>query len=306
MSKGSALKAVPLALALLLGAAVSARAQEATATPAADEKLARILDRAGEAVARYHAELFRIAFTETLRHEELRKDMTPKKSKEYVFDTVVVREELSAEEDDYYPKAVRRLRTIDGKAGKRPKGREALAGVSVSSLHFFLPRNRHLFQFALDGEELLDGRPAHRLRITRVGQGEPKVVWSKGIVGSRFHAFAPMVSTVWVDAENFDTLRVEWHLVAPFEFDTPRAFGSPFGRFGPSQRLRYTNQDYAVRFRRERFKDPEQTLLVPVEAEWVTVIEGAGTPRQRITLRFSDYRRYRSDVKVIEEEEPNE
>ena len=306
MGKGGALKTSLLALALLVGAAGSARAQEeAAATPAADEKLTRILDRAGEAVARYHAELFRIAFTETLRHEELRKDMTPKKSKEYVFDTIVAREELSADEDDYYPKAVRRLRTIDGKTGKRPKGREAAAGISVSSLHFLLPKNRHLYQFSLDGEERLDGRPAYRLRVTRVGQGEPKVEWSKRLVGVRFHAFAPTVFTAWVDAENYDTLRVEAHLLAPFEFDTPRTFGSPFGRFGPSKRLRYTNQDYAVRFRRERFKDPEQTLLVPVEAEWVTVIEGAGKPRQRTTLRFSDYRRYRSDVKVIEEE-PNE
>jgi hypothetical protein len=290
-------------LALLLGAAVAARAQEAEAAPTpapVDEKLTRILDRTGEAVARYHAELFRIAYTETLRHEELSKEMTPKKSKEYVFDTVVVREELSAEDEDYYPKSVRRLRTIDGKPAKRTKDRRAEVGAGVASLLYLLPKNRHLFQFSLEGEEQVGGRAAHRIRMLRPGEGEARVEWERRLIGARFRVFAPEVVLVWVDAENFDVLRVESHLDAPFEFESPRAFG----RFGPSRRLKYVARDYAATFRRERFKDPEQTLLVPVEAEWLNVIEGASKPRTRTTLRFSDYRRYRSDVKVIEETEP--
>jgi hypothetical protein len=120
----------------------------------------------------------------------------------------------------------------------------------------------------------------------------------------RFRVFAPEVLLVWVDAENYDVLRVESHLAAPFEFDSPRTFSAgPLGRFGPSRHLKYVARDYAVTFRREQFKDPEQTLLVPVAAEWLNVIEGASKPRTRLTLRFSDYRRYRSDVKVIEEPE---
>ena len=45
---------------------------------------------------------------------------------------------------------------------------------------------------------------------------------------------------------------------------------------------------------------------MPVAAEWTRVIEGASKPRTRATLRFSDYRRFRSDVKVIEDEGPDE
>jgi hypothetical protein len=116
-------------------------------------------------------------------------------------------------------------------------------------------------------------------------------------MGMSFRALAPTYVLVWVDAENFDVLRLETHLVAPFEFDSPRAFGA----FGPSRHIRYAVQDYAVTFRRQTFKDPEQTLLVPAEAEWLYVMEGAKHPRLRATLRFTDYRRFRSDVKVIEE-----
>jgi hypothetical protein len=292
---------------LALLACAHARAQEPQAEPAKDERLERILDRVGEAVARYQAELFRIAFTETLRQEELREDMTPKRSKEFVFDTIVSREALSGEEDDYYPKAVRRVRTIDGKPARRAKGREAAAGAAVSSLQFLLPKHRKDFRFTLEGEEQLGGRTAYRVRMLRPGEGPPRVEWRNRLVGYSFYVFAPTVNFLWVDAETFDVLRYESHLAEPFEFEGPGTFSAgPFGRFGPSRRFKLKVNDYAVSFRRERFKDPEQTLLVPVAAEWTRVIEGASKPRTRATLRFSDYRRFRSDVKVIEDEGPDE
>lgn len=288
-----------LLVALALLACAHVRAQEAG--PAKDERLERILEKVGEGVAKYQAELFRIAFTETLRQEELSKEMTPKKSKELVFDTIVAREALSEEEDDYYPKIVRRVRTIDGKPAKRANKRDAAAGTFVSSLMFLLPQNRDKYRFTLEGEEQFEGRRAYRIRMLRSGEGPPRVEWKKQLIGMRFYVFAPTVNFLWVDAETFDVLRFESHLAEPFEFDSPRAFGLGFGRIGPSRRLKYMVQDYAVNFRRERFKDPEQTLLVPVAAEWLRVIEGASKPRTRATLRFSDYRRFRSDVKIIED-----
>ena len=291
-------------LVLLFGAAWAARAQEAAApqpTPG-DEKLARILERVGEGVARYQAGLFSIAFDETLRQEELRKDMTPKKSKEFVFETVVLREELSSDEDDYYPRIVRRLKTVDGKPAR--KGASHPAAYNVQSLSFLLPKHLKRLEFSLDGEEMFEGRAAYRIRLLQPGEGPPRVEWNRRLVGMSFRVFAPLVYLIWVEAESFDVIKLESHLAAPFEFESPRAFGAgPLGRFGPTRHLRYTNQDYAVRFRREQFKDPEQTLLVPESAEWLTVIEGASKPRTRATLRFSGYRRFRSDVKVIEEPE---
>jgi hypothetical protein len=286
-----------LVLALPAWACANVRAQEAEAKPPADERLERILDRVGEGVARYQTGLFSIAFNETLRREELREGMTAKRSKEFVFETVVLREELSAEEEDYYPLPVRRLKTIDGKPSKKRLGPEV--NYFVSSLGFLLPKHRGLFQFTFDGEVTEAGRRLYRIRMLSPGEGEPRVEWQRRVVGLRFRVVAPLVYTIWVDAETFDVLRLESHLAAPFEFDGPRAFG--FGRFGPSRHFKYAAQDYFVSFRRRQFKDPEQTLLVPDSAEWVTVIEGASKPRTRATLRFSNYQRFRSDVKVIEE-----
>jgi hypothetical protein len=288
-------------LALVLGACVAARAQGEASAPTptpADEKLARILERAGESVAKYQAGLFSITFTETLRDEELNKDMTPKKSKEFVFETVVMREELSADADDFYPRSIRRLKTVDGKPAKGDR-RVPWYGYNIQSLALLLPKNRGLFEFTLEAEERIGGRDAYRVRALRPGQPPPEVDWRRRMgVGMSFRALAPVYNLIWVDAENFDVLRYEQHLVAPFEFDSPRAFGA----FGPSRHIRYTNQDYAVTFRRQTFKDPEQTLLVPDAAEWLFVMEGAKHPRLRASISFTNYQRFRSDVKVLEEE----
>ncbi|MBV8857589.1 MAG: hypothetical protein JOZ02_11710 [Acidobacteria bacterium] len=288
-------------LLLALPACAPALAQEPGPTPARDERLERILDKVGEGVERYQAELFRISFTETLRQEELREDMTPKKSKEFVFDTLVSREALSDEEDDYYPKTVRRIRTIDGKPAKRAGRQDETAGAAVSSLVFLLPKHRGEFQFAFEGEEQFEGRRAYRIRILRPGEGPPRVEWDKRLVGFSFYVLAPSLNFLWVDAETYDVLRYESHLVEPFEFEGPRPISLGFGRVGAARRFKYRVNDYAVSFRREHFKDPEQTLLVPVAAEWTHVIEGASKPRTRATIRFSNYQRFRSDVKVIEE-----
>ena len=171
------------------------------------------------------------------------------------------------------------------------------SGVGVSSLTFLLPKFRDRASFTLEGEERFEGRPAYRIRMLRKGESEPRVEWHRGLGRQGFTVFLPTVFTIRVDAETYDVMRVESHIVAPFEFESPRAFGP----VGPSRHLRYAAQDYVADFRRLQFKDPEQTLLVPVAAEWTNVIEGASRPRTHVTLRFSDYRRYRSDVKIIEE-----
>jgi hypothetical protein len=287
-----------LLLALPAWTCAPARAQGPEVQPTKDERLERILGGAGEAVARYQAGLFSITFKETLRDEELKKDLTPKKSKEFVFETVVLREALSENEEDFYPKTLRRLKTVDGEPVKKGR-RVPWYGNNVQSLALLLPQYRKFHEFTLEGEERVGGRAAYRVRALRPGQPPASVDWDRGPmgVGMRFRPSAPVYILLWVDAENFDVLRFETHLVAPFEFDSPRLFGA----FGPSRHLRWMKQDYAVTFRRQTFKDPEQTLLVPDAAEWLTVIEGARHARLRAAIRFSDYQRFRSDVKIIEE-----
>jgi len=282
---------------LVLCLPASARGQET-----GDERLASILKRVGESVERYHAGLFSVRFTETLWQEELKEDLkTPKKSKQFVYDSVLLREELSEVEGDYVAVTTRRLVTLDGKPWKKKADESRVT--STYSLNIMLPRYQKLYDISLEGEETLGGRRAFVLLLLRPGEGEPRVEWD----GGRFTVVAPTRTRVWVDAENYDVMQIDSALAEPFEFQSPGVFGGgPFGRFGPTKRLRYAREDSLVRFRRVQFKDPEQALLLPESAEWLKVIEGASRPRTRTRIAFSDYRRFRSGVKVVEEPEPNE
>lgn len=284
------------ALAFLLTCAcvgVCARQAEASR---ADERLQKILARVGEGVERYHAGLFGLAFTETLMLEELREDMTPKKTREFVFASVVLREDLSKAEGDYYAETVRRLKSVDGRAAKDGDDAErSVVWTYAEPLNFLMSREQKLYEFKLAGDESVEGRRAMRVELLRPGEGEPRVEWK----GHSFRVVdAPVRWTFWVDAESFDVLRIESHLAEPFEFESPRLL-----KIGPKGRLKYARQDYAVSFRRVQLKDPDETRLVPDTSESVTVIEGASRPRTRRTIRFSDYRRFRSDVKIIEDSE---
>jgi hypothetical protein len=310
--KGFNLAACALALACLLFAAGAARGQGAGegAAEGKDERLARILARVGDAVERYQRGMFSIKFTETVRREELKEDLTPKKSREYVYESVMLRENLSDAEGDYFAKTVSHLKAVDGKppkgAGKddtKSDAAEESAPNREDFLNFLLPKFQNLYRYTFEGEESLRGRRTFRLSAWRPGAEEPRVEWK----GHSFVAFGPTRMNVWVDSETFDVIQVESHLVRPFEFDSPAAFSAgPLGRFGPSRRLRYERDDYAVRFRPVRFKDPEQTLLLPEQAEWLKVIEGASRPRIRTTASFTNYQRFVSDVKVLEDKEPDE
>lgn len=292
-----------IALLVVLCACGTARGQESAQGPAADGRLALILKRVGESVERYHAGMFSVRFTETVRHDELKEDLkTPKKTREQVYDSVILREELSEIEGDYVAVTTRRLVTVDGKPRKKG-GETKETSVYGEFLNILLPRYQKLNSLSLEGEETLDGRGAFVLVLRRPGEGEPRVEWK----GSRFRVVAPTRTRIWVDADNYDVMQIESDLVAPFEFESPGLIGAgPFGRFGPTKRLRYAREYSRVRFRRVQFKEPEQTLLLPESAEWLKVIEGASRPRTRTRIAFSDYRRFVSGVKIVEDQEPDD
>ncbi len=108
-----------------------------------------------------------------------------------------------------------------------------------------------------------------------------------------------------MDSESGDVLQLEWRMVEPYEFESPRVMKVGSLRFGPKRRMRYERMETLTRFRRVAFEDPPETLLLPVSFESLCVIEGASRPRVRTTQTFTDYQRFVSDVKVVEDEEPD-
>ena len=307
---------VGLLLASLLSAAALGQEPPAEAPRRGDEKaerLARLLERLGESVGRYQAGLFSIAFTETVREERLKRDLkTPDgKAKEYVFESIALRQPVRDGAEDLYAKNVRRLKAEDGKPAERGKpfvrkrhkcgGPTGPAASYADPLTFLLTRNQPRYEFADEGEARLDGRAVSVVRFAPRGQGGPKFETK----GDCFWASVPYEGRVWVDSESGDVLQLEWRMVEPYEFESPRVMKVGSLRFGPKRRVRYERMETRTRFRRVEFKDPAETLLLPVSFESLRVIEGASRPRVRTTQTFTNYERFVSDVKVVEDEAPD-
>jgi hypothetical protein len=284
------------------------RGQESDASPsdAKDERLASILTRVGESVGHYQAGLFSMAFTETMKREGLDKKLRPKgRPKEYVFDDLLLRQTSPGGREGVYAIAARRVKTIDGKPGKQLKEGAFTCGEPNASysdhLSFLLPKLQGDKLFSYEGETEMRGRKVFLIGALPRVRLEPEAVWKDNC----FYVNGEHRLKIWVDAENFDVLRLDAQLIESVEFKSPRTFNAGFARIGPKRKLRLARSDITLLFRRVEFKEPAQTLLLPESAESLTIIEGAGHPRVRVTQTFGDYRRYVSDVKVIEDAEPS-
>ncbi|HEU4593553.1 MAG TPA: hypothetical protein VFS10_00190 [Pyrinomonadaceae bacterium] len=287
----------------------AARAQVSAAEQGQTEaaRLELILARVGERVEQYLGGMFSLSFKEVLRREVLKEDLTPKgKSKEYVFDNVVLREQRAGDGREFYGRALRRLRTVDGKPVKPSKQKEELSkcGAPRASyadpLTFLLPKLQAQQVFTYEAEEVLRGRRVHRLGHVRREPVKPGTRSEDGCL----YAWGEYKGTVWVDAENFDVLQTSTRLAGEFDFESPPLFTAGFARFGPKRKMRFERSEHTTRFSRVRFREPEQELLLPESSETLNVIRNGREPRVRHTQSFEDYRRFVSDVKIIEDDEP--
>ena len=300
---------VACALACLIVPTVAAQsAQPASSTPTGeyDDKLKNILRRVGESIERYETGLFSLAFTETLGREELDKKLLPKgRPKVYVFDDLILRQTLPDRREGTYAGGTRHVKTIDGKPGKQLKEGPFTCGEPNSSygdqLSFLLPKFQGDKLFSYEGETEMRGRRMFLIGAFPRVRCEPEAVWKDKC----FHINGEYRLKIWVDAENFDVLRLDAQLIEGVEFKSPRTVSVGFARVGPKHKLRLERSDLTYLFRRVEFKEPGQTLLLPESAESLTIIEGAGKPRIRVRQTYGDYRRYVSDVKVIEDTAPN-
>jgi hypothetical protein len=101
---------------------------------------------------------------------------------------------------------------------------------------------------------------------------------------------------LWVDAETFDVLRMDQHLMGLIDVPLPRTLTR---RHGVSPVWTMERLDTSYRFKRVRFADPEETLVLPVSSTSLRITRGAGTPRSRITTEYKKYRRFLTDGRIV-------
>lgn len=261
---------------------------------------ATLMQRVRERVKKYHIDLQKVAWTETVREQALNEDRTAKdKPKEFVYDTSLILG-LPTPDDvsmPFYLRPNSDLRLVNGKAVKKgavPKvsdpqpmvagflafilakdWRTRDYGFSYAGRAVLNGRNTFMIDVAFFPKTLLSMKPMNIRDIKLKQTEEPQVVWkddSFGIYGLR------RTGKIWVDADSYDVLQFE-ERSEPFEFKKGR----------DNLTFEYV---MTTRFRALTLENPSETLMVPDSFERVFTTRGWRIPVFRTVYSFSDFKRF--------------
>jgi hypothetical protein len=281
---------------LVLFAAVTAAAPSAQrASEAAD--LEQTLARVAARLVEWYGRAQSIVSLETVQITPLGFDMSP---------TIPVRRlgyELRVAWDPATsgpgafpePSVLRQILSVNGRPPRESEDPGCMdpKPVSPEPLMMLLPEQRDEFAFTVAGNGRVDGRSAIMLDFKGVATGKPEIAWTKECVSVSLPGRSR--GRVWVDAATYDVLRLDERLVGLFEFSVPREFL----RRGASPSMVLERADSSIRYRRVEFANPHESLVLPAEVETVTIWRGGNTQRTRISQRFSGYRRFIADARVL-------
>jgi hypothetical protein len=283
-------------------------------SPGGTDETAALLERVRARVREYHARLFSVAFTETVTQQAFDDKLRPKgRAREFVFESVVARRAPREGRERELPLVTRKLTRLDGRAaGERERERRdaALAKPSCAGpnepaasysdpLLFLLPENAADFVFRAAGEEEFEGRTVFVLAAESRPADEPVRLKIEDNCIRLSRGLRRRVR-VLVDPASFDVLQLRWELAETFTGRTGTTVVRKgiFFRPAPSRELSYERQETTITFRPVAFRDPAETLLLPVSYDFFRVMRGARDPGFRLTQTYSNYRRFLTSVEV--------
>jgi hypothetical protein len=101
---------------------------------------------------------------------------------------------------------------------------------------------------------------------------------------------------IWVDAGNYDVMRVDWGLVGPVDVRVPALIQR---RHHLASWVVIVRDDVTIRYQRVAFSDPDEVLLLPESIETFTMLRG-GLQSTRRFQTFSDYKRFVTGGRVLQ------
>ncbi len=169
-------------------------------------------------------------------------------------------------------------------------------------LSMLLPAERDAYTWTLAGQGKVDGRSAVlvdfrekadiTVEVSLVENNEDCI--SYNINGG-------LRGRLWLDAESYDVLRMDHRLGGQVEVPLPKAIRN---RYGVNPVWVVERHDTTYRFKRMRFDDPEETLVLPVSSTSLRITRGSGTPRTRVTTQYKHYRRFLTGGRLLPGADP--
>jgi hypothetical protein len=268
------------------------------AQQAADLPLDQLLSRVGDRVIEWYARAQSIISLETVSIQPLRSDLSPDSFPRRLAYELRVEWDPQSAGPGQLPEAsiLRQLVSINGREPRERDRSECMDPKSVSPepLAMMLPAKRRDFSFTVAGRARVGGRAAVMLDYKGIAPGPPEISWTRECVSISLPGRSR--GRIWVDADTFDVLRYDEHLVGQFDFPVPREHM----RRGASASMVIERADSSIQFRRVAFRDPEETLMLPASIDTLQIVRGGGTQRTRITQRFTDYRRFLTEGRIVQ------
>jgi hypothetical protein len=261
------------------------------------------MQRVGQRVEEYYARAHSIICEETVRLEPLGYDLLTNGEhvRRLVYELRVSWDGTGVPTDDGKPPAatvLRQLLTVDGRApkpGDEP-GCMDPKPVSPEPLGLLLPYRQDENRFSWRGQGREGGRASVTLEYKPVRVQPANIVWTENCVSIDLPGRTR--GRVWLDQSSGDVLRLDEQLTGQYELPVPKA---QIRHPGQANTFIVERADSSITYREVAFHDPEERLMLPESIVSLQIIRNSGTPRLRTVQRFSNYRRFLTGGKIVED-----
>ena len=258
------------------------------------DDLALILRGLAARTQQYYDRFISIICTETVHQQELKPSLAPSgRPRVTVYELNVTRDPHGTGESAFRVERMP-LRVNGGpvRPNHKPQCTDPKTG-SPEPMAFLLAGNQHRYRFSLPDLPGLSSStaPPGALPIDFV-ETPPAPVGIKW-EGYCFEAEGGgHQGRVWFDPVSYDVLQVDVRLSTPFMVPVPRA------TLGFQTAIRVERSEMTLRFSRVDFRQPDETVLLPLTIDTLHVLRGI--PSLRISQTLTNYRRFltRSEIRT--------
>ena len=255
-------------------------------------ELETVLSRAGEYVEQYYTRTQSLLVEETVVLQPLSRNWSFEGFARRLEYELHVEWDPSATEEP--ARVVRELVRASGPPLGPPDQSDCMdpRTISPEPLAFLLPDRRNAFSFEVAGSTRVDGREAVMLDYRVVAREEPTAEWTGHCAWVDLSGRTR--GRVWADANTFEILRFDEHLVGWVDIPGPRDRRADRPRWFTFERA-----DSSIRYEPVTFENPDETLMLPARIESMTIVRNSGVPRLRTTKTYDNYRRFVTDSRIV-------
>jgi hypothetical protein len=281
-------------IAVIVGGLTGVVSARDTAPVNLDETLSRV----AEYVQSYFTRAQSIIADETVRIQSLGFDLLSDGPGRTLRTELRISWEPDADGNLATPQVLRTLVSVNGHP-PREKDQDRCFDPQATSpeiLSMFLPENQTELDFKASGRGKVNGRQAQIIDVHERERGPATVV--KTYEGcSRIEKPGSAWYRTWIDVETFAVLKLEQHLVGPYDVTIPAD-----RKLGTSARdIVVDRLDASITYRAVTFTDPDETVMLPVSREMLQVLRNAPSPRVRISHAYRNYRRFITGGRIVQQ-----